>query len=491
MDTAQIALPPETPEIQALLDRLVQRMNEAGGFPALDHSVAVIVDALEQGQEDTTPLINAVLTDVSLTQKVLRLANSAMYAAISRDVSTVSHAVTVLGFEAVAHLALGAKLIGTMGDLASATPAAERALAQSLMAGSMASSVLSNLQARNGELGVVCTLLYRLGRLLTAFFLPEEWSRIEAMVQSGQDENQAAQSVLGLTLEQLGAHMARQWRLPVRIVRTMLDEPDAAKSEEDAWLSALTRFSDQSAAILGSALGEEAERRQMALAAKFAPHLGCDDDALVQAVKSATEQSGSESLMAKILLPRAEPAPATTPTHAAVQETPPGTPMARLQIGLRDVRQALVEGGKAMEITRTVLEVAHSALELDRSAVFILDANRHVFMARVTLASREPSHLEGTAISLAEGDDLAQIALAKKVDIYIDNPRDGKAVPHLPAWVRAHSLHPFFLLPMTTSGGKAIGLIFGQQRDDARLTKPELASLGVLRDLLQARLRKG
>lgn len=490
MDTAQIALQPETPETQALLDRLVQRMNEAGGFPALDHSVAVIVDALEKGEEDTTPLINAVLADLSLTQKVLRLANSAMYAAISRDVSTVSHAVTVLGLEAVAHLALGAKLIGAMGDLASTTPAAERALAQSLMAGSMATSVLSNLKARNGELGVVCTLLYRLGRLLTAFFLPEAWSRIEAMVQSGQDEDQAARSVLGQPLEQLGAHMARQWRLPVRIVRTMLDEPDAAKSEEDAWLSALTRFSDRSAAILGSAQGEEAEHRQQALAAEFAPHLGCDDGTLMLAVKSATEQSGSESLMAKILLPHPEPdlAPAAAP------DTPPEvpvTPLARLQIGLRDVRQALVEGGKAMEITRAVLEAAHSALELDRSAVFILDATRHVYVARVTLASQEPSHLEGIAISLAEGDDMSQIALTKRVDIYIDNPRDGKAVLHLPAWVRTHSLHPFFLLPMTTSGGTAIGLIFGQQRDDARLSKPELASLGVLRDLLQARLRKG
>ena len=92
---------------EALLARIMQRMNESGGFPALDHSVAQIVEALEVGEEDTTPLVNAVLADVSLTQKVLRLANSAMYAPIGRSVSTVSHALMVLGFEAVGHLALG------------------------------------------------------------------------------------------------------------------------------------------------------------------------------------------------------------------------------------------------------------------------------------------------------------------------------------------------------------------------------------------------
>lgn len=486
------------PDSKALLGRLLRRMNEAGGFPALDQSVAVIVDALDQGDEDTTPLINAVLADVSLTQKVLRLANSAMYAPIARDVSTVSHAVMVLGFEAVGHLALGAKLIGSMGDLATRTPGASQALAQSLLAGSMASSVVSSLDMRGGELGVVCSLLYRLGRLLTAFFLPEEWSRIEALVRAGQEESEAAKSVLGMTLEDLGAQMARQWRLPPRIVQTMLEEGGAAHGEDSAWLAALARYSDQSAQILCTTQGEEAGRRQQALAAEFGPKLGCAGEDLLQAANAAATQTGHESLLAKIFLarPESEEDPSETADgESENKETPrpavPATPLARLQLGLRDVRQAVVEGGTAMEITRTALEAAHSALELDRSAVFLLDTNRRVYVARATLAAKGSSHLEHLSMDLSGGSDLAQVALVKKVDIYIDNPRGDKAVSHLPAWVRSHSLHPFFLLPMTTSGGTAIGLIFGQQRDDTRLTKPELATLAILRDLLQARLRKG
>ena len=57
-DTGKSAVDPSLEKAsQAFLARIMQRMGESGGFPALDHSVSTIVDALELGEEDTTPLI--------------------------------------------------------------------------------------------------------------------------------------------------------------------------------------------------------------------------------------------------------------------------------------------------------------------------------------------------------------------------------------------------------------------------------------------------
>lgn len=467
---------------ESLPERIIRRMGESGGFPALDHSVAMIVEALELGQEDTTPLVNAVLADVSLTQKVLRLANSAMYAPIGSSVSTVSHAVHVLGFEAVGHLALGVKLIGSMGQISANSNSAERELAHSLVAGSVAGSVAGKSGAKNGEMGVVCSLLHRLGRLLVSFYLPEEWSRIQHAVETGQEEAEAAQHELGMNLHEVGIHVARQWRLPAKIVRTMQTEGAQPEEEGDDWLLALTHFADQSASLLTAAKNDASSQAMEALAGKFSAALGMHADDLLQAAKAATDEATSEPLLASILVEKkaapAKPVPVV-----------PADPLARLRVGVRDVRQAIDEQESALEIQRMVLEVAFTALDLSRAAVLLNNQATQAYQVSVTLASRTPNRLVGFSMPAKAGADLAHVALARKVDIYIDNPRDPKIAPHFPDWIRVHSLHPFFLLPMTGTDGQPLGLLYGQQQEDVKLSKEELGQLAALRDLLQGRLR--
>ena len=472
---------------EALLARILRRMNEGGGFPALDQSVARIVEALEVGEVDTAPLVNAVLADVSLTQKVLRLANSAMYAPIGRNVSTVSHALHVLGFEAVGHLALGVKLIGSLGQMTPTSRSAERELAHSLVAGSVAGSIVGKSGMANGEMGVVCTLLHRTGRLLSAFYLPEEWTRIQHAIEAGQDEAEAARGVLGMTLDELGMRIARQWRLPAKIVHTMQTDASGIVAEghkgngQEDQLLALTRFSDRTAGLIASGDKEAGKRFLEALAVEFGPVLGVPSDALLAAVVAATDEVTAEPFLAGILVEKKE-SPATPPNRQT-------DPLVLLRAGINDVRRAVEARGVLAEIERMVLEVAFRYLALSRAAIFRLDSAIPAYRVGTTLATREPNRLVGFAMSAGPATDLAHLALLRKVDVYIDNPRDTKIASRLPDWVRSFSLHPFFLLPLTDGEGNAIGLFYGQQGDDAKLDKERLARLAELRDLLQISLR--
>lgn len=463
----------------ALLTRVVERMNASGGFPALEHSVTRIIEALEAGAEDAAPLINAVLADVSLTQKVLRLANSAMYAPIGGSVATISHAMMVLGFEAIGHLALGAKVIGSMEAMDAQSLSARRQLAHSLMAGSVAGNVTSRMRVQHAELGVVCALLHRVGRLLTAFYLPEEWTRIQQLVQSGRDEAAASRDVLGLTLEQLGATVARHWRLPHRIVLTMRGELDGPVQGVEDWLLAVTRYADSSAAVLSTRASEDIKQQlQARLALRFADRLGVACDDLLSATHAALLEPCAAMLLSASGTP---PADAHEPARAP-------SALDKLRDGETEIRAAIEQGGTPADIAGMVVEVIYRALDLSRAAVFLLDETQQAYRVRATLAMREPNALVGLTLPAQFSRDLAHVALARRADIYIDNPRDGEIAPHLPAWIRAHALHPFFLLPMTAADGNALGLLFGQQQDDVKLTKAELATLATLRNLLQARL---
>lgn len=473
-------------DADALLAGILKRMNESGGFPALDLSVARIVDALERSEDDITPLVDAVLADVSLTQKVLRLANSAMYAPIGRSVATVSHAMSVLGYEAVGHLALGVKLIGSLGQLQPSCRAAERELARSLVAGSVAGSVAGKAQTAFGETGIVCSLLHRIGQLLTAFYLPEAWTRILRDVADGADEDAAARAVLGMTMGELGLRIAEQWRLPAKILRTMeADVPSqwaetGEATEDEAWLVALTRFSVGSAGVI-TRIDPAAAGPQLAdLAEQFGPALKLASEDLVEAVRAATDAATTRPFLADILMeaPRAEPA-------AAPPAAPPRDALARLRGGLSEIGRALENHASAADLERKVLEVMFRALDLSRVAVLRLDAGGRSCRVSATRAAREPNRLAGATLAVGAGADLTLLAMARKVDIYIDNPRDNKIAPRLPDWIRNFSLHPFFLLPLSGPDGKPLGLIYGQQGDDSKLDKDVLARLAELRALLQ------
>lgn len=481
-------------DADTLLASILKRMNDSGGFPALDHSVARIVTALERSEHDITPLVDAVLADVSLTQKVLRLANSAMYAPIGRSVATVSHAMSVLGYEAVGHLALGVKLIGSLGQLQPASRSAERELARSLVAGSVAGSVVGKIKTAHGETGIVCSLLHRIGQLLTAFYLPEAWDRIRQALEEGTDEDTAARATLGMTLGALGLRIAEQWRLPAKILRTMeADVPSQwaaaqAETEEAAWLLALTRFSVHSAGVVTEVDLAEAGAQLEELAVRFGPALNLPSDDLLKAVRAASDEATAKPFLADILLdkPKAAPAamssahPAVPAISAAGQDAP-----SRLQAGLAELRHAMAARLSGAALEERVLDVMVSALALSRAAILRLDAAGARFQVSTTRAARTPNRLAGATLDLGSGMDLARLALARKVDIYIDNPRDTKIATRLPDWIRGFSLHPFFLLPLNSPDGKPLGLIYGQQSDDTKLDKEHLARLAELRALLQ------
>jgi len=459
----------------ALAERVLARMQAAGGFPALESAIGQIVAAIEDGGDDSHKVANAVLSDVALTQKVLRLANSAMYAVFTRGVTTVTHAVMVLGSKAVGHLALGAKVIGSLSQEAAGADDAQQQLAQSLLAGAVAGAVAARLTVPNREEGVVCSLLNRLGKLLVAYYLPEEWRRIGKFVKAGRSEAEAVGSVLGVEFATLGVCVAEHWRLPATIVATLRPEPESGPDPSD-WLGAVVHFANRAAAAIRAGNGEgpdgaATQRALAALAERYAPTVGLDADDLIASVRTAVEQTNAEPALASLLL--------ETPTR---QSKPPDS-QKLLREGLADIAQMRNEGCTHAEVVEMVVELIYTALGLARIALFVRDPRQQAYRVRVSLAASEHDGLADVTLPEAFSQDVAHAALSNRVDIYIDNPRDHRIAGKLTPWIQAHEPHPFFLLPLVR-GKTAFGLLFGQQGDDLVLDLDELLLIKALRDLL-------
>ena len=204
----------------ATLDFLLRRMRHKSDFPALSDSVARIQRVATSEDDSISDLTNEILKDVALTNKLLRLVNSVNFAHASRgSVSTVSRAVSLVGFNAVRNMALSLVLLDHMQNKQHASQMREEFL-RSMMAGSLAAELCG--PGQGFEEAFIGAMFQNLGRMLCEFYFPEEASQIRALVASGRVEGgdeSAAMQVLGLGLEDLGAGVARLWGLPESLQR--------------------------------------------------------------------------------------------------------------------------------------------------------------------------------------------------------------------------------------------------------------------------------
>lgn len=229
--------------IQSAVEQIVAAMQGAKGLPALESSVSSILDIINETRSNNDNLASRVVEDVALTQKVLKLANSPMYAPFARPASSVSTALDVLGDDALLHIVLSTAMLAD-DDLDD-----DPALAKSLLAAELSRNACPD----RVESAAVATMMFDLGRLLTEKYLPTEFARIRQMIIAGADADAAATEVLGMTNRQIGVEMAAHWKLPADILALIEGSGDPA-------LIALAHFSSTAATLIQEGQPEAARQ---------------------------------------------------------------------------------------------------------------------------------------------------------------------------------------------------------------------------------------
>lgn len=234
------------------LDFLLRRMRHKTDFPGLTGHVLRIQRMANSDSETLHSLADEILKDVALTQKLLRLVNTAQYRRNGHGVSTVSRAVALVGLAGIRNLALSLVLVEHMKDKAHAQRLKEEFL-RSMLAAQLAHALSAG--ARDAEEAFLGAMFYNLGKLLTEYYFPDEAEAIRAQLRLSavpagshdhpdQLNDRAAQMVLGLGFEALGMGVARHWSLPDSLQRCMRrpdgvlpSQPVATGPERLRWLA--------------------------------------------------------------------------------------------------------------------------------------------------------------------------------------------------------------------------------------------------------------
>ncbi|MDQ2777928.1 MAG: HDOD domain-containing protein [Pseudomonadota bacterium] len=532
----------------ATLEFLLRRMRHKTDFPALSASVVRIQRVASSETESLRNLSDEVMQDVALTNKLLRMVNTAHFSTrVGGGVSTVTRAVALVGFAGIRNMALSVLLLEHMGDKAHANQLKEEFL-RALMAGTLAGELAP--LAGEGEDAYLAAMFQNLGRLLTEFYFADEAMRIRQVLGSTADPLQqptaerreaAAQQVLGIGFEELGVAIARSWGLPENLQKALRaptgDVPKRPPERTPARSVERMRWLGRSANALTDALlqndGEAQSRALKAAADLYAPVLGLSSRDLVDAAASARSrmQQLSQSMgiqvsagvpARRLLEPTPDAAPdaatlllsgadvevaertgkrvgakVATPNAARVAETPvPGAAMAVLNAALRRLEPEVHKRSMPLtELLAAVLTAFAQAVGF-RAVVFCLrDGASGCLLGRVAQGSgaealRTAARIKPDASAM---DDLFAVLCAKGSDLLVADAAAPTIAARLPTWFKScEPGHSFLLLPLLHRQ-TAIGLIYADKEAAGSivLAPAELALLRELRDLVSTALTAG
>ena len=510
----------------ATLDFLLRRMRHKSDFPALSDSVARIQRVANSENESLASLSGEILKDVALTNKLLRMVNTAHFSSAGGNISTVSRAVAVIGFAGIRNMAMSLVLVEHMHDKAHANQLKEEFL-RALMAGMLASELGGML--RLGEEAFLAAMFQNLGRLLTEFYLVEEARQVRGMVagaaQGGAagavSEEAASVAVLGVSFEALGVGVAKAWGLPVTLQTCMRppkgEAPTREPKDSAEQLRWLAFASNQITDTLLRSPPELAAGRVADVAKRYARTLGLSTSSIEAAAASAqlrlsqmaqamnlhvTAQSPARRLMAT---PQAAGEPGTLTMASPVREadsltphelqatvlaaqSPPRTPLENasevLAAGIQDITNSMVESFKLNDVLRMILETMFRALGFRRIVFCLRDPKTNMLTGRFGLGDDADAVAKNFKVPLKAAGDLFTAVCVKGADTLITDATVAQIAARLPPWYREHVNAPAFLLLPMLMKGAPFALIYADKAvpGGIELGEKELSLLRTLRN---------
>jgi putative nucleotidyltransferase with HDIG domain len=195
---------------------IVELVQGVDGLVTLPHVFVRINQLIENPDSTTDDIAKAVNLDPSFTARLLRVANSSFYG-LPASIDTVSKAVSVIGTSQIRNLALSTAIASSFAGLPNTLVSMDNFWRHSLYC-ALAARNLAMLSGKcDAEAVFTAGLLHDIGELIIFNRLPEQAKAALLQVLDSVDElaiYQAEQAIIGFDHAQVGAELARQWKLP-------------------------------------------------------------------------------------------------------------------------------------------------------------------------------------------------------------------------------------------------------------------------------------
>lgn len=213
-------------------DKVLAWLRSGKDLPVLSSTATKVMQLAVKGTV-SEKLAAAILESPALTAKVLRLVNSPFYG-FSQKVSTVQHAIVLLGFKTVSNLVLSISMIDAFAFEKSGSFSHKKFCRDAFCSAIAADMIARQCGETDFEECFVLGLLHDIGEMVIARFDPESFQDILKDSECNKRSKlEAERLVIGADHAELGEIVSRAWKLPNHILTAIRHhhEPDVELSD--------------------------------------------------------------------------------------------------------------------------------------------------------------------------------------------------------------------------------------------------------------------
>ncbi len=478
-------------------------------LPAMSSHVHELISLVHSNRSACHDLSRVILKDYSLTNKVLQIVNSAYYS-LGQSVSSISKAVTILGFDAVRDLATA---IAIFEDFIKS--GVEKEGVSKLMT----RSFLSALQCRDiagdkkfnvlPEEAFICGLLHNLGKIIAFIYLPDLYKDVERKMESGIPEETASRQILeGLTFAELGQEIARFWNLSDKVIGAMETNPLPPKNNDtDSYLQNLSDFSNRFVDQVCN--GEDTSE----LIGKYGGIIDINHEKALEILSNCVENSQdiSDSIrygLSKLKIhsklekaarqtsadPNEEESRSTTkpetkkPTDLEELDELPGSDKSINEF-IKEMTETLMGPFQLNEFYANLLEAIYRGIGFDRVilCVISIQATQITLVGRFGLGDIDPGDIANFEQPLANADQAIPKVMKLCKDVAIEPDTPGAFPEKMHYLTKGRTV---YLLPIVVNN-KAIALLYMDRKAGRpKLGKNRIKALCLFRDFAAMAIKK-
>ncbi len=496
-ENEKAATPEANKKINSTLEFLMRRMQRKQDFPAISSHISEINQkASKNALSSANELSNVILKDFALTTKLLRLVNASYYGQFGGEITTVSRAIIILGFEQVRAVALSIILFEHLKSDQQANEL-KMGIYSALMSAIIAREQAKNMKLKNEdtiETVFIASMFHELGNLLTIYYFPEEYQEIvNLIVNKGLEEKKAVKKVLGLLYSELGKGIASEWKLPDVISNSMdkLPEGKIKKTEQEYELvRQLTCFSNELSAI-GKIKGNKDDALKKLLD-RYKNCIGVDKDKIEKLIDDSKKEIKEFTRILQIDTTNIElfadlsttnsPADAMgntggingadeVPSHLQTNVHLEGEieqANARQDIlinGISEITNSMLGDYDLNSVLTMVLETIYRGMGFSRVLFCLRDNKNSTLVGRFGYGKTITELIPKFKCPLGKGNDVINETVSKGKDFVILDVNSAEYKNRIPDWLRKLTAPRSLLLYPVIVNKRVLGVIYADMDD--------------------------
>lgn len=231
---------------------------ETQEFATLPTVASKLLKILENEDVDIRDISHIIETDPSLTLKLLKVANSPLYAT-KVEIKSIQQAIIILGLNRLTNIVLGISIFSKflLTSQKNAADIMEKFWWHSSCTGTVAKTISNKIGKSFKEFEFIGGLLHDIGKLAMLQHSVDNFYRMIEIVESrGCSDVEAEKEIFDINHLEIGESIAKLWKLPVELSIIISHHNYPATLEKNNELVAIVRMADLLCELWGAGVYE-------------------------------------------------------------------------------------------------------------------------------------------------------------------------------------------------------------------------------------------